>query len=99
MCNLLLLSGVHVRHSLVACLVGGLERLAVDDLLLVLDERARHAAEGAAAVAQDVAADIVHSADVGAAEEREAVGEKALAKKKKKKFYNKFRGSGGFWGL
>lgn len=65
---------------MVASLVGGLERLAVDDLLLVQDERAGHAAESAAAVAQDVAADVVHGADVGAAEEREAVGEKGVSK-------------------
>ena len=67
---------------MVAGLVSGLERLAVDDLLLVQDERAGHAAESTAAVAQDVATDVVHGADVGAAEEREAIGEKGVSKEK-----------------
>ena len=69
----LLLSSVHTLHGLVASLVGGLQRLAVDDLLLVLNKRAGHAAEGTTAVAQNVSADVVHGANVSAAEEGKAV--------------------------
>lgn len=74
----LLLSGVHIRHGLVASLVGGRQSLAVDDLLLVLNKRAGQAAEGTTAVAQDVSADVIHGANVGAAEEGEEPGKTAV---------------------
>lgn len=64
--------GGHTLHSLVALLRLG-SGLAVDDLLLVLDERAAHAEVGAEAVVQHVTAHIPLGAELASLEEGEAV--------------------------